>query len=58
MQKGLYVKCLSFLFNQNLNMLANLCKNLNLKFQEKPSCGSPVVQCGRTDRQTDKFEEA
>jgi len=58
MQKGLYVECLSLKFNQNLNVLANLCKNLNLKFQDKLSCGSPAVQCRRTDRETDKIEEA
>jgi len=25
----------------------------NIKFHENPSCGSPVVSCGRMDGQTD-----
>jgi len=31
-------------------------KYSNIKFHEHPFFGSPVVPCGRTDRQTDKNE--
>ena len=33
-------------------------KYSNIKFHENPSFGSRVVLCGRTDRITDKREEA
>jgi len=33
-------------------------KSSNTKFHENPSCGSRVVACGRTEKQTDRHGEA
>ena len=52
---GLHVKCPLFLSDFKETWIFStdfLEKNLHIKFHQKPSSRSPVVPCGRTDRQT------
>jgi len=53
MQKGLYVKCLSLEFNQNLNVLANLCTKPQLEVSTKTSLWESCRSV-RTVRPTDR----
>ena len=47
-----------FRFRWNLNFSTDFPKILKKKFHENLSVGSRVVQWGRTERQTDRHEEA
>jgi hypothetical protein len=48
------VSCIHVIFQRNLNFLGRFWKNTRIKCIENPSSGRRVVQCGRTDGQTDK----
>ena len=51
---GLHVKYPLFLSDFNgTSFCSTDFRNINNKFRENPSCGSPVVPWGQTDRQTD-----
>jgi len=46
-------------FQWNFNILDRFSKNSQTSnFNENPSSGSPVIPCGRTDRRTDRHDEA
>ena len=45
-------------FNETLIFSTYFGQIVNIKFLKNPSSGSRVVPCGRTDRQTDGYDEA
>ena len=52
------VKVIIVIFQYNWYLLKNFSKNSQNKFHENPSIVREVVQCGRTDRQMDRHDDA